>query len=153
MTSELPETSLTFYAVDNCDELVPQMPNVTYQSLDILAELMEGQILIDLLEPPACNLSVSFGFMHHIPLQEQRVEILSTLIRQTHPGGLVIVSFWQFLNDEALYAKAQATHACALSELQAQGISFDNLDEGDFCSAGRTNPEGTATATASQKQR
>jgi len=132
LESELPETSLTFYAVDNCDGIVPQMPNVTYQSLDILVELTEGHPLIGLLKSPACDLSVSFGFMHHIPFQEQRVEVLSTLIRQTRPGGLVIVSFWQFLNDEALSVKAQMTHERALSELRAQGILLDNLDEGDF---------------------
>ena len=132
MASGLPEASLSFYAVDNCDGLVPQMSNVTYQSLDILAELMEGQRINDRLEAPICDLSVSFGFMHHIPLQEQRAEIVSTLIRQTRPGGLVILSFWQFLNDEGLSSKAKLAHECGLSELRARGTALDDLGEGDF---------------------
>ena len=132
LASELLEASLSFFAVDNCDGLVPQMPNVTYQSLDILAELTEGQHINDRLEAPACDLSASFGFMHHIPLREQRVETVSALIRQTRPDGLVILSFWQFLNDEGLSGKAKLAHECALSELRAQGTVLDDLDGSDF---------------------
>jgi len=166
--SELPEVPLTFYAVDNCDELVPQMSNVTYQSLDILAELMKGRYpmeltrgqyptelkerqyptelsevqypteysegwhLNDSLEAPACDISVSFGFMHHIPLHNHRAEVLSTLIGQTRPSGLVIISFWQLLNDEGLSNKAQLTHEEALRDLRSQGLALADLGEGDF---------------------
>lgn len=76
---------------------------------------------------PACDLSVSFGFMHHIPLQEHRASALRMLAGQTRPGGFVAVSFWRFLNDAALAKKARATHGAACEEL-----ALPQLDEGDF---------------------
>lgn len=76
---------------------------------------------------PACDLSVSFGFMHHIPLQEHRAAVLRMLADRTRPGGFVAVSFWRFLNDASLAKKAHATHGIALEEL-----ALPPLDEGDF---------------------
>lgn len=76
---------------------------------------------------PACDLSVSFGFMHHVPLQEHRAALLRMLVNQTRPGGSVAVSFWRFLNDASLAKKAHATHGAALEEL-----ALPPLDEGDF---------------------
>lgn len=127
LTAELPETPLTFYAVDNCDSIVPHRPSVNYQSLDILGLLQEGRRLSEHLTAPLCDLSVSFGFMHHVPLQEYRKELLSNLIRQTCPGGYVVVSFWQFLRSEAMREKAQASHNRALVEL-----GLEDLDDNDY---------------------
>ena len=53
------------------------------------------------------NCSVSFGFMHHLPLFSQRVLLLQELVRRTKPGGSVVVAFWQFAADERLRAKAR----------------------------------------------
>jgi SAM-dependent methyltransferase len=127
LASALPETALAFHAVDNCDSLVPSMPRVRYQSLDILDALQNGLCLSDRLAAPLCDLSVSFGFLHHIPLREYREEVLASLVRQTRPGGFVIVSLWQFLNDEALAKRAQTTHERALEEL-----GLPALDDGDY---------------------
>jgi SAM-dependent methyltransferase len=127
LTSALPETTFAFHAVDNCDSLVPPMSNVSYQSLDILDALQSGPCLNDRLVAPLCDLSVSFGFLHHVPLREYREEILANLVRQTRPGGFVIVSLWQFLNDEALAKRAQTTHERALEEL-----GFPALDNNDY---------------------
>ena len=54
---------------------------------------------------PQADISVSFGFMHHVPLPEWRVQLLNSLIEATKPGGFVCVSFWEFLADEGLAAK------------------------------------------------
>jgi SAM-dependent methyltransferase len=117
---------LDFYAVDRHDGLVPPMPGVSYQSLDVLGALREGLCLNSLLEAPTCDLAVSFGFLHHAPLREWREGIVTSLVRQTRSGGYVIVSLWQFLNNEALAEKAAATHERALREL-----ALPRLDEGD----------------------
>jgi SAM-dependent methyltransferase len=127
LNSALPQTSIDFYAVDNCDELLPRSPSVNYQSLDILNVLLSGTTLSQRLTAPPCDLSVSFGFMHHVPLQGYREEILSSLVGQTRPGGYVIVSFWQFLKNATLAEKARITHEHALKDLGLSG-----LEDGDF---------------------
>lgn len=156
LASALPETAFDFYAVDNCDDLASnglaefdRLPandfmeqsdgrltadpvaesrtSAHYQSLDIVGVLLEGSQLGEALEAPACDLAVSFGFMHHVPLREQREDVLTALVRKTRPGGLVIVSFWQFMGNAALAARARATHARALEEL-----GLPELDEGDY---------------------
>jgi len=126
-TQNRPLSGLYAYAVDNCDALVPDMPHVSYQSLDIVNALLKGHDLNDCLEAPLCDVSVSFGFLHHIPYQRYREQVMLSLVRQTRPGGLAMVTCWQFLNNEALREKAQAAHERALAEL-----SLPELDGNDF---------------------
>ncbi|MCL2757158.1 MAG: class I SAM-dependent methyltransferase [Coriobacteriia bacterium] len=125
LSAEFPEADISFYAVDNCEGLVPQTPVVQFQSLDILDILLKGLRLQDLITAPRCDLSVCFGFMHHVPLVSQREEILANLIAQTRSGGYVFASFWQFLNNEALASKAHATHERALKELGLENMRGD----------------------------
>ena len=131
LTAACPGTHFNFYAVDDCCELLPQddpaTPQVSYQNLDVLEALQPGLCLSDLLTAPPCDLSVAFGFLHHVPLPEQRRAVLSALIAQTRPGGYVIVSLWQFMKNAALRDKALATHKRALTELK-----LPELDEGDY---------------------
>jgi tRNA (uracil-5-)-methyltransferase TRM9 len=123
----LPHIPFIFYAVDDCADLIPSTPPVNYQNLDILHVLRSGWDINSQLTAPVCDLSVSFGFMHHVPLQEYREKILRSLIEQTHSGGYVIVSFWQFLNNKVLKEKARITHERALKELGLQ-----ELDDNDY---------------------
>ena len=129
LASALPDAAVIFYAVDDCDGMVPAIPSVHYQSLDVLDVLQQGLSLGGRLAAPACDLSVSFGFMHHVPGQELRKEVLEGLVGKTRPQGYAIVSFWQFLNDAALGEKARAAHGHALEGLGLQGRG---LDEGDY---------------------
>jgi len=131
LSTELPMVDMSFYAIDNCDDLVPSTPSVHYQSLDILDTLYKGLCLDDHITAPLCDLSVSFGFMHHIPTQDHRAEILASLIRRTRPGGHVLVSFWQFLNNEALGGKAWLEHERACEELGLQG-QREELEDNDY---------------------
>ncbi len=139
--SMLPGSKLTFYAVDNCEDLLlstlgggflgdnlkATTQKVNYQNLDIVAALLEQQDLASQLEAPLCDISVAFGFMHHIPSQPHRQTILETLIEKTKPGGYVIISFWQFLKNDALREKALLAHQRG----QDKYTSLD-LDENDF---------------------
>ncbi|NTU88381.1 MAG: class I SAM-dependent methyltransferase [Actinobacteria bacterium] len=127
LASALEPARIVFYAVDNCDSLVPNTLSVNYQTLDILAVLRDGLCINDKLEAPVCDLSVSFGFMHHVPLEEYREEVLRSLIRQTRSGGYVMVSFWQFCKNAEMAEKAQVTNARALEEL-----GLPELDSGDY---------------------
>ncbi|MEG2982705.1 MAG: class I SAM-dependent methyltransferase [Raoultibacter sp.] len=126
---------ITFYAVDNCDDLLPTTPAVSYQNLDVLEALRHGQNITDQLAAPACDLCVSFGFLHHVPTQAYREKILLSLIAHTRPGGYVIVSLWQFLNSDALAQKAQVTHARALEEL-----GLPALDNNDYLLGWQNTP-------------
>lgn len=123
----LPDAAITFYAVDNCDDMVPSMLNVDYQNLDVMGVLHAGSCINDHLTAPVCDCSVSFGFLHHVPLQRHRGDVLSCLVRQTRSGGYVVVSLWQFLNNEDMARKAQAVHERAMEEL-----GLHDLDEHDF---------------------
>ncbi|WP_294418855.1 class I SAM-dependent methyltransferase [uncultured Senegalimassilia sp.] len=126
LADALPDRMLLGYAVDNCDPLVEAgersefdaLPRMVFQNLDAI-ERLSGGSLREALEVPdaSCDLAVSFGFMHHVPLERWRGELLRALIAKVRPGGFVAVSFWRFLNSEKLARKAQETTGRALVEL------------------------------------
>lgn len=76
-----------------------------------------------------CDLSVSFGLMHHLPTEQARMRTLEALVRHTRAQGYVAVSFWQFAHSEKLRAKARKATECGLSEI---GISASQLGEDDY---------------------
>ena len=139
-----PENSFTFYAVDNCDEFTkhvhaPEPFYVYYQHLDILDALQQNLALSDLIEAPAmADLSVSFGFMHHVPTQTCRRQVLHALIEQTRPGGYVAVSFWQFAKNEAMREKAEATTTEVLTRVT--GLEPATLDANDYLLGWQNKP-------------
>lgn len=93
---------LRVWAADNCDALVgsPAEFALEYQHLNI------AENPTDIVAPP-CDLAVSFGFMHHLPLRRQRRAVLKALADHTRPGGYVVVTFWQFAKNSRLLAKAR----------------------------------------------
>lgn len=100
------------WAWDNCDALLDADGlDVHYEHVDVAAALLREAIGGDdgwlLPITPPCDLAVSFGFMHHLPLYEQREALLKALITRTRSDGYICVSFWQFANDVRLRAKAQ----------------------------------------------
>ena len=122
-----------------------------HQSLDVLAALDAegrsggaaldaeapdgGPALTEALQAPRCDLAVSFGFLHHIPLPRWREEVLAALAAKVRPGGFVIVSLWRFLENPLLARKAEATHEHALAEL-----GLPPLDAGDRLLGWRDEP-------------
>jgi len=124
---EYPELSIHYFAVDNCDELLPRDSEASYQNLDILDLLLKGQDLTTSIEAPLCNLALCFGFMHHIPLPGHRKAVLESLIKQVRPGGYIIVTFWQFMKDEKLRNKALIVHEKALAELKLPELNTNDF--------------------------
>lgn len=126
LADALPGRVLSGYAVDNCDPLVEAgernesdaLSRMSFQNLDAIERLSAG-CLREALEAPdaSCDLAASFGFMHHVPLERWRAELLRTLIAKVRPGGFVAVSFWRFLNSDKLAGKAQETTIRARAEL------------------------------------
>lgn len=126
LADTLPSRMLSGYAVDNCDPLVEAgersefgpLSRIAFQNLDVIERLSGGRLWESLEAPDASrDLAVSFGFMHHVPLECWRAELLRTLIAKVRPGGFVAVSFWRFLNSDKLARKAQETTIRARAEL------------------------------------
>ena len=123
-----------YFAVDNCKPLVEsgetnaQTPQVTFIELDVIKSLLDNT-LSSRLTVPACDLVVAFGFLHHVPGAQKRIQLLRTLLEKTKPGRFVCISFWQFMNSQKLAAKAQKTTA---QGLHALGIDASELEEHDY---------------------
>ena len=126
LADALPGRMLSGWAVDNCEPLVEAgersefgpLSRIAFQNLDVIERLSGGRLWESLEAPDASrDLAVSFGFMHHVPLECWRAELLRALVAKVRPGGFVAVSFWRFLNSDKLARKAQETTIRARAEL------------------------------------
>lgn len=126
LVSVYPHIDWSFFAVDNCEPLVASgqediAKKVHFTCEDIVSNLIEGLPAAEPANIPALatatpfDLVVSFGFLHHIPSFDLRRQFLLEALSQVKPGGHLVVSFWQFLNDPAKRAKIEQTHAEALA--------------------------------------
>lgn len=117
---------IKFFCVDTCAEFASDLPNVRFQQLDVVKLCIERADLVEALDSPICDLSVSFGFLHHIPGFEARRHLVDALLDKTAKGGAVALSFWCFMKDDRLARKALLT-----TELATEKLGLD-LDEGDY---------------------
>lgn len=126
LANTYPHVDWSFFAVDNCEPLVASgqediAKKVHFTCEDIVSNLLEGLPAAEPANIPALaaatpfDLVVSFGFLHHIPSFDLRRQFLLEALSQVKPGGYLVVSFWQFLNDPAKRAKIEQTHAEALA--------------------------------------
>ena len=126
LANAYPHIDWSFFAVDNCEPLVASgqediAKKVHFTCEDIVSNLLEGLPAAEPANIPALaaatpfDLVVSFGFLHHIPSFDLRRQFLLEALSQVKPGGYLVVSFWQFLNDPAKRAKIEQTHAEALA--------------------------------------
>lgn len=83
----------------------PEKTIVDLRALDIVESLLDGTFA-DRLPRNSHDLAVAFGLMHHLPTFALRARVLEGLLGSLRPGGFAVVSFWQFLNDPRLAAKA-----------------------------------------------
>ncbi|MBR3224658.1 MAG: class I SAM-dependent methyltransferase [Atopobiaceae bacterium] len=103
---------LRVWGVDNCAPLaLASVPHnscdVSVQDLDITGALFDNRDLASEIEAPPCDLSVCFGFLHHVAMPCHRLQVVRALVRHTCPGGLVAVSLWQLEKSPRILAKAQ----------------------------------------------
>lgn len=126
LANTYPHIDWSFFAVDNCEPLVASgqediAKKVHFTCEDIVSILLEGLPTAEPANIPALaaatpfDLVVSFGFLHHIPSFDLRQRFLLEALSQVKPGGYLVVSFWQFLNNPAKRAKIEQTHAEALA--------------------------------------
>ena len=118
LQERFPLTRFEFDAVDNCPALSVEQKTSPCATSTWHRHCCDGRRP----ELSAHDLAVSFGFMHHLPTFEMRSGLLELLARATAPGGVFSVSFWQFMDDEGLAAKAERTTARGISELGITGL-------------------------------
>ncbi|MDO5044073.1 MAG: class I SAM-dependent methyltransferase [Coriobacteriia bacterium] len=122
-----PQISFEYTAVDNALALVPAQYEKNFLYADILQDLLMGRFDERLAEVKPADISVCFGFMHHVPGRSLRQNVIESLVSHTKPGGFIALTFWQFMKSEKLKAKALQTSARAQEK-------FTNLklEEGDY---------------------
>ncbi len=132
---------LEFYGVDSCQDLATdeggyarRIPNLHFQEVDVLGTLMKpnpADMPDVVFDAPLADISVCFGFMHHVPSCEYRVRVLDALVRQTRLGGIIAISFWEFMNDERMVRKAARAEARAELAPPFEGYDPSQFEPGD----------------------
>lgn len=132
LLEEYPQISWEFTAVDGCAELVAAgvgdrgMDEATNIAIEDIADaLLRGQAPAA-ASPLHFDLSVCFGFMHHLPTKGLREELLRSLVGATASRGLIALSLWRFAEEPGLERKARISTAEACNSLAV------NLDPGDY---------------------
>lgn len=159
LAGALPRGRIAYHGIDSCAplaqtaEVVDTAPSadaatqltIAFHEVDILEHLLakraaateRGGAMRPTVVPaepalPAGDLVVCFGFLHHVPGFELRVALLRALLALARPGGLIAVSFWQFMDDERLAAKTRRADTLAATS-RPPWPSFDpaELEPGD----------------------
>lgn len=144
LARSLPAFTISACALDACKELpsngvtIPSNMSIDFRQCDVIKELSAERLTQSLRASNQADLTVSFGFMHHIPLPEWREAFIKALIDATAPEGHLCLSFWRFLSDEHLAAKAKKTTARGITEL---GFEEHQFEKGD-CLLGWKNERG-----------
>lgn len=135
----LPHDDLAFTALDCCDGLIGTVPDgVEFVHRDVLASLMDA-MEGDGAPPwapgrdgaPLADLTVCFGFMHHVPGASLRAALLEALLRSTRPGGIVACSYWRFMDDERLARKVAETEGRLGGAPSLRALDRAELEDGD----------------------
>lgn len=139
-----------FYAADSCIDLANDdwshtrhLPYLKFQNIDVLQELMRRNPACEgagLFCAPACDITVCFGFMHHVPSVEFRVRVLDALVRQTRPGGVIAISFWEFMNDPRMVRKAVKAEERAANNPPFESYDPAQFEEGDHLIGWQNDP-------------
>lgn len=137
LASSHPDTAIQATCIDSCDELFTLEAtsrhahiSTTFHHWDILNEQDGAPSNL-----PVADLSVCFGFFHHIPRKDWREHVLDYLLSQTRPEAYCALSFWSFMNDSAFAQKALRTHEEALqwfATSTSHDIDFNQLDAQDY---------------------
>ena len=127
--AEETDRPLELYGVDSCDELAFDESGHADAVTGFMYRKLDVALLADV---PAADLSVCFGFMHHVPGVELREDVLRMLLARTRAGGIAAVSFWAFAEDPRLARKAVGATARAAKEPPFEGFLPRSLEPGDY---------------------
>jgi len=91
--------------------------------LDLVDKLVQKKSLFEFTQQ--FDLIVLFGFWHHCPAQELRINLLFSLKKYLAKDGLLVISFWQFANDIKLINREQ-------KNIIQLGLNDDALEKNDY---------------------
>lgn len=143
LLNAFPGVDLRFHAVDACPDLAKdasQIPGTVFYEVDVLGSFLDDWARLGTLGHtasnrrladagiPECDLTVCFGFMHHVPGFDMRASVLDAIVERTALGGVAIVSFWQFMRDERLARKALVADSAARESAQSGTFPLDEND-------------------------
>ncbi len=137
LQEKFPASRLHFCAIDNCASLANDgaavgagdAADVRFVERDVLQTVMSCDGSLGRGLPSGFDMTVCFGFFHHILSQDLRFALLRELVELLDGGGVCCISLWRFADDERLAKKAEIATKAAID----QGIVFaDDLREGDY---------------------
>ncbi len=99
--------------------------NLKFVKLDIVSSLINN----DDLNLPPTNLVVAFGLLHHIPSFSLRLKLINTLTKALQPKGVLVVSFWQFVEVKRL--KKKVVPLKTVKQLYPK-LNLSDLEENDY---------------------
>lgn len=161
LVGEYPAIDWRFFTIDNCEPLVKSSEtlgeepaqsiaeNVNFTCEDIIANMLDNLPPFEPANTPELasafpfDFVVSFGFMHHIPGFDLRAKFLKHALSYAKPGGYLVVSFWQFFNNESKREKIEKTHTEALEFFAADfSLALDQtaLEPGDYLLGWKNKP-------------
>ncbi len=100
-------------------------PQLVFQPLDLVELLIKNKSF----GFTDAQLIVVFGLMHHLPSFDLRQQLLNQLTRKLAPGGLLVVSFWQFFKSKRLRKKIIDPQQISGRHLP---IKSDELEKNDY---------------------
>ncbi len=128
--------SIAAHAVDSCPALAQGALDglagsleLDYRCVDVLDALLadpEGGAGLEGVPP--CELAVCFGFMHHVPGSALRRALVAALCGHVAPGGVLTLSFWQYLRDPRLARRAAAAGALREEDPALAGLQLEAGD-------------------------
>lgn len=117
-----------------CQELADDgRLSVTFRQADLAAEGWEHSLPLRVYDG-----AVSFAVLHHIPSAAYRQQLLGAVARLIRPGGLFILSVWQFQHSPKLLAR--------VLPWRAVGLAAEDIEAGDKLLDWRYHPGGTEGA-------
>jgi len=126
LAEEVHDPELAVTAVDNCPDLLDgarlEGLRCTHVELDVIDALLAG----GRLPAAGADLAVCFGFAHHVPTAALRARLVRALVDAVRPGGVIALSFWQFMDDPRLARQAARVEARAPA-----GLDLADLEPGD----------------------
>ncbi|MDO4854033.1 MAG: class I SAM-dependent methyltransferase [Coriobacteriia bacterium] len=105
-----------------------KMQLASFQDIDVITQALERKPLLGIHLGRSADTVLCFGFMHHVPGRKTREFALREMLKLLRPGGILAVSFWQFMKSPKLAEQTGQLREQALFDLE---LVSDDLEEGD----------------------
>ncbi len=105
-----------------------KMQLASFQDIDVITQALNRKPHLGIHSKGLADVVLCFGFMHHVPGCETREFALREMLKLLRTGGILAVSFWQFMKSAKLAEQAEQLRERSLSDLALAGT---DLEEGD----------------------